>query len=94
MDAVGALSFALIAVAALAALGGYIAGVVRQRNKRRVRGYFLLGVMAGFMGASVVRHRLGRTALGRLVLPQRLDNPLTVAALQLRRGLSRSGITR
>jgi hypothetical protein len=35
----------------------------------------------------VIRHRLGRTITRQLVLPQRFDNPLTVAALQLRRRL-------
>ncbi|NTY61839.1 hypothetical protein [Mycolicibacterium sphagni] len=92
MDAVGALCFLLIAIAALAGLGGYIAGVVRQRNRRSAGRYFVLGVVTGFIGAAVVGRRLGLGALGpvarRLVLPQRLDNPLTVAALQLRRGLN------
>ena len=98
MDAVGTLSFLLIAIATLAALGGYIAGALRQRNKRRASRYFALGVVTGFVAAVVTRRRLDRTALGRiarrLVLPQRVDSPLTVAALQLRRSLSRSGITR
>ncbi|WP_445169417.1 hypothetical protein ACTXG7_08905 [Mycolicibacterium sp. Dal123E01] len=88
MDAVGALSFLLIAVAALAALGGYIAGAVRQRNKRRAGRYFALGVVTGFVGAAVMRRGRGRTAVRRLVLPQRFDHPLTGAALQLRRGLN------
>ncbi len=98
MDAVGALSFLLIAIAGVAALGGYIAGVVRQRNKRRATRYFVLGVVTGFIGAAVVGRRRGLGALApvarRLALPRRLDNPLTVAALQLRRGLSRTGISR
>jgi hypothetical protein len=90
MDAVGALSFLLIAIAGVAALGGYIAGVVRQRDKRRSRGYFMLGLVAGLVAATVTRRRLGRLVpvARRLTLPQRLDNPLTLAALQLRRGLN------
>ncbi|MBB3605950.1 hypothetical protein FHT40_005639 [Mycolicibacterium sp. BK556] len=90
MDAVGAVSYVLIGVAALAALGGYIAGVVRQRNKRRVRGYFALGVVTGFMAAVITRRRLDRLVpvARRLALPQRFDNPLTLATLQLRRGLN------
>jgi hypothetical protein len=90
MDAVGALSFLLIAIAGVAALGGYITGVVRQRDKRRSRGYFMLGLVAGLVAATVTRRRLGRLVpvARRLTLPQRLDNPLTVAALQLRRGLN------
>ena len=98
MDAVGTLSLLLIAIAALAALGGYIAGAVRQRNNRRASRYFALGVVTGFAAALVTRRRLDLGALGpvvrRFVLPKRSDNPLTVAALQLRRSLSRSGITR
>jgi hypothetical protein len=99
MDAVGSLSFLLIAIAALAALGGYIAGAVRQRNKRRVRGYFVLGVITGFVAAVLTRRRLDRLSslvllARRPVLPSRSDNPLTVAAMQLRRSLSRTGITR
>jgi hypothetical protein len=99
MDAVGALSVLLIGIAAFAALGGYIAGAARQRKKQRVRGYFVLGVVTGFVAAVVARRRLdGLSALGpvarKLVRPQRPDNPLAVAALQLRRSLSRSGITR
>jgi hypothetical protein len=98
MDAVGSLILLLLAVAALAALGGYLAGTVRQRRKRRARRYFALGIVTGFVAAAVTRRRFGRSAVGpvvrRFVLPQRLDNPLTVAALQLRRSLSRSGITR
>jgi hypothetical protein len=99
MDAVGALSFLLIAIAALAALGGYITGAVRQRNKRRVRGYFALGVVTGFVAAVVVHRRLDRLSSlvlrpRRPILPSRLDSPLAVAAMQLRRSLSRAGITR
>ncbi|WP_099247899.1 hypothetical protein [Mycobacterium sp. shizuoka-1] len=90
MDAVGALSFLLIATAALAALGGYVAGVVRQRRRRSTR-YFVLGVVTGFLAAVVTRRVPGPR---RFVLAQWLDNPLTVAALHLRRGLSRTGISR
>ncbi|BBY65751.1 hypothetical protein [Mycolicibacterium helvum] len=98
MDPVGSLSLLLIAIAALAALGGYIAGVVRERRQRRAGRYFLIGVVTGFIGATVVGRRISLGALGpvarRLVLSRRLDHPLTVAALQLRRGLSRAGISR
>lgn len=93
MDVVGALSLLLIAVAALASLGGYVAGAVRHRDKRRARGYFVLGVVTGFVGAAVARRPIGRTVLttmaSRLVSAQRLNSPLTVAALQVRRSLSR-----
>ena len=92
MDAVGALSFLLIAVAALAALGGYTVGAVRQRNKGRVRGYFALGVVTGYVGAAVARRRRGRTALRTLVrrvLAQRFDTPLAAAPLRLWRNWHR-----
>ena len=90
MDAVGALSFLLIATAALAALGGYVAGVVRQRRRRSTR-TFVLGVVTGFLAAALT-HRA--PSLRRRVVAQWLDNPLAVAALHLRRGLSRTGISR
>lgn len=93
MDPVGALCCLLIAIASLAAVGGYVAGVVRQRRQHHARRYFALGVITGFIGASVLRHRLVRNAVRRLALPQRLDNPLSVAVLQLRRSLN-SELTR
>ncbi|BBY57044.1 hypothetical protein [Mycolicibacterium sarraceniae] len=88
VDPVGALCCLLIAIAALAAVGGYVAGVVRQRRRNHARRYFVLGVVTGFIGAFVVRRPVGRDVMRRLALPQRFDNPLTVAALQLRRGLN------
>lgn len=88
VDPVGALCCLLIAIAALAALGGYVAGVVRQRRRNHARRYFALGVVTGFVGAFVVRRPAGRNVMRRLVVPQRVDNPLTVAALQVRRGLN------
>ena len=60
MDAVGSLCVLLISIAALAALGGYIAGILRERNKRRVGRYFVLGVVTGFVAAVVSRRRLDR----------------------------------
>jgi hypothetical protein len=87
VDPVGALCCLLIAIASVAALSGYVAGVLRQRRQHHARRYFALGVVTGVVGASVMRHRLGRTITRKLVLPQRFDNPLTVAALQLRRKL-------
>ncbi|OYN75936.1 hypothetical protein [Mycolicibacterium sphagni] len=94
MDAVGALSLLLIAVAATAALCGYITATLRERNKRRFGRYFVLGVVTGFVAAAVTRRRIGPGAIGtvtrRLALPQRSGSSLSGAALQVRRSLSRT----
>ena len=85
VDPVGLMIVVVLTTAALAAVCGYVAALRRQTN-RRSRGYFALGVLTGFAGRAVVRRRLRQLPL--------FDNPLTVAALQLRRGMSRTGITR
>ena len=55
----------LLAVAVIAAMCGFVASAVARRNRRRARGFFLLGFFCGLMtGAIVGRRRLGRTALG------------------------------
>ena len=85
VDPVGLMIVVVLTTAALAAVCGYVAALRRQAS-RRDRGYFALGVLAGFLGRAVVRRRLRRLPL--------LDNPLTVAVLHLRRSVSRTGITR
>ena len=75
----------VLTTAALAAVCGYVAALRREAS-RRSRGYFVLGVLTGFMGRSVVRRRLRRQPL--------FDNPLMIAAVHLRRRLSRTGIAR
>ena len=83
MDAVGSLCGLLIAIAALAAVVGYIAGVVRQRNHRRAGRYFALGVVTGFLGAAVMRHSvrssplLSASAVGRCATCPTRYAPLT-----------------
>ncbi|MGY4712901.1 hypothetical protein ACXDF8_25700 [Mycolicibacterium sp. CBM1] len=99
MDAVGVLSSLLIATAALAALGGYIAGAARERDRRRAKGYFAIGVFTGLLGAAVLRRRLTRAhavrlVTSRLALPQRSDHPLSLVASTLQRRVSRSGLSR
>ena len=85
MDPVGLMIVVVLTTAALAAVCGYVAALRRESNRRN-RGYFVLGVLTGFLGRAVVRRRLRRLPL--------FDNPLTVASLHLRRSLSRTGITR
>ncbi|MCV7345465.1 hypothetical protein [Mycolicibacterium rhodesiae] len=85
VDAVGLMIVVVLTTAALAAVCGYVAGLRREANQRS-RGYFVLGVLAGFMGRSVVRRRLRRLPL--------FENPRAIAAVHLRRGLSRTGIAR
>ncbi|WP_431233062.1 hypothetical protein ACQ856_27775 [Mycolicibacterium psychrotolerans] len=85
VDAVGLMIVVVLTTAALAAVCGYVAALRREAT-RRSRGYFVLGVLAGFMGRSVVRRRLRQLPL--------FENPVTIAALHLRRRLSRTGIAR
>ncbi|MCV7218298.1 hypothetical protein H7J51_23815 [Mycobacterium crocinum] len=85
VDPVGLMIVVVLTTAALAAVCGYVAALRRQANQRN-RGYFVLGVLAGVLGRAVVLRRLRRLPL--------FDNPLTGAALHLRRSVSRTGITR
>src|SRR5690349_18417207 len=55
MNAVGSLLL-LIAVAIIAAMGGFVASAVVLRKRRRARGYFILGVVTGWTTA-VIAHR-------------------------------------
>jgi hypothetical protein len=55
----------LLAVAFIAAMCGFIASSVARRNKRRIRGFFLLGFVCGLMAGAVLRRRRrGLNALG------------------------------
>ena len=55
----------LLAVAFIAAMCGFIASAVARRNKRRTRGFFLLGFVCGLMAGAVLRRRRrGLNALG------------------------------
>ena len=54
----------LLAVTIIAAICGFIASAVARRNKRRARGFFLLGFFCGFMAGAILRGR--RRALNAL----------------------------
>ena len=55
----------LLAVAIIAATCGFIASAVVRRNKRRARGFFLLGFFCGLMAGAILRgRRRGLNALG------------------------------
>ena len=47
----------LLAVAIIAAICGFIASAVVRRNKRRARGFFLLGFLCGFIASPILRRR-------------------------------------
>ena len=47
----------LVAVAIIAAICGFIASAVARRNKRRARGFFLLGFFCGLMAGAILRGR-------------------------------------
>ena len=54
----------LLAVAAVAALCGFVASTAR-RKKRRARGFFLLGFFSGLMAGTILRgRRRGLNLLG------------------------------
>lgn len=57
MNAVGSLLL-LVAVASVAAMGGFVASAVVLRKKRRARGYFVLGVVTGWAAAVISRRDL------------------------------------
>jgi uncharacterized membrane protein YeaQ/YmgE (transglycosylase-associated protein family) len=49
----------LVAIAGAGAMCGFVASVVVLRNKRRARGFFVLGVLTGWLAAAMThgRHR-------------------------------------
>lgn len=58
----------LLAVAAVAAVCGFIASTVVRRNKRRARGYLLVGFCCGLLaGGLLSRRRRGLHALGAIM---------------------------
>ena len=55
----------LLAVAIIAAIGGFAASVATRQNKRRARGLFLLGYFCGLTTGAILRgRRRGLNALG------------------------------
>ena len=94
----------LLAVALIAATCGFIASAVVRRNKRRARGFFLLGFFCGLLAGAILHgRRRGLNALGAVarcadVRPLRAGirrgtgsfaaRALTFAASHVRLGLS------
>jgi uncharacterized membrane protein YeaQ/YmgE (transglycosylase-associated protein family) len=68
----------LFAVAIIASIAGFVASAVTRRNKRRARGWFVVGFFCGLMaGARLPGRRGGRNVLA-------LARAFTVAASHLR----------
>jgi hypothetical protein len=58
MSAAGPLQWILlVAIAGTGAMCGFVASAVVLRDKRRARGYFLLGVLTGLMAAAITGGR-------------------------------------
>jgi len=76
----------LVAVAIIAATCGFIASAVVRRNKRRARGFFLLGFFCGLMAGAILRgRRRGLNALGAVARRADVRSPIT----GIRRGTGR-----
>jgi uncharacterized membrane protein YeaQ/YmgE (transglycosylase-associated protein family) len=76
----------LVAVAIIAATCGFIASAVVRRNKRRARGFFLLGFFCGLMAGAILRgRRRGLNALGAVARCADVRPPIT----GIRRGTGR-----
>jgi hypothetical protein len=59
----------LLAVAVVAATGGFIASSLARRNRRRDRGFFLMGFFCGFIAGPILRRRRrSATSLGAVAL--------------------------
>jgi hypothetical protein len=73
----------LVATAVVAAVCGFIASAAILRNKRRARGYFILGVVTGLTAAAVTRGRYRRlSALRAFVRPRRSRSHRATARLR------------
>jgi hypothetical protein len=55
-----------LAVAIVAAMCGYTASAVARRNKRRARGFFLLGFCCGWMAGPILAGSAAALAVTRL----------------------------
>jgi uncharacterized membrane protein YeaQ/YmgE (transglycosylase-associated protein family) len=79
----------LVAVAIIAAICGFIASAVARRNKRRARGFFLVGFFCGLMAGAILRgRRRGLHALGALARRAHVRPPIT----GIRRGTGRFAV--
>jgi hypothetical protein len=71
----------LLAVAVTPATSGFVASTMRRRNKRRARGFFVVGFLSGLMAGAIVRRTRGGS--GRFAV-----RALSRAASHARPGLS------
>ena len=89
MSAAGSLQLILlVAFTGTGAMCGFIASVVILRNKRRARGYFILGVLTGFLASALTHGRYRKlSAFGALVRgfvrPEWTRRPVPQATLGL-----------
>jgi hypothetical protein len=56
----------LLGLVAVAALGGFAAATVAQRNKRRARAYFVVGLICGLLAGVVLRRYRGVKAFATM----------------------------
>jgi hypothetical protein len=94
MSAAGPLQLLLLAaIAGTGALCGFLAAAVILRKKRRARGYFALGVLAGLTAAAVTRGRYRKLTTFRALtrrLPVVVPAPTARSSGPTRRARSRS----
>ena len=86
MSAAGPLQLILLVAFGTGAMCGFIASAVSLRNKRRARGYFILGVLTGLTAAALTDGRYRKlSAFGALVRgfvrPGRTRRPVPQAGL-------------
>ena len=86
MSAAGSLPLILLVAFGTGAVCGFIASAVILRNKRRARGYFILGVLTGFLASALTHGRYRKLsafgALARgLVRTERIRRPVPQAGL-------------
>ncbi|MCT7661113.1 hypothetical protein [Mycobacterium deserti] len=58
----------VLAVATIAAIGGYVASTFARRSKRRARGYLILGFCCGLLTGGMLRGRRRRLRALKTVL--------------------------
>ena len=86
MSAAGPLPLILLVAFGTGAVCGFIASAVILRCKRRARGYFILGVLTGFLASALTHGRYRKLsafgALARgLVRTERIRRPVPQAGL-------------
>jgi hypothetical protein len=86
VSAAGSLPLILLVAFGTGAVCGFIASAVILRNKRRARGYFILGVLTGLMATALTHGRYRKlSAFGALVRglvrTERIRRPVPQAGL-------------